>query len=207
MQPPLRTSSMRSLGGAANCFANESFVDELAVAAEVDPLMFRLRHLDDPRAREVLETAAHTAEWGTELPAGVGRGMAFARYENDAAYVAMVAQVAVDEETGRVHVQRLVVAHDCGMIVNPDGVRHQVEGNVLQAVSRALKEEVRFDAHGQTTLDWETYPILTFSEAPELEVVLINRSDQPAMGAGEPATVTVAAAIANAIYAATGARL
>jgi CO/xanthine dehydrogenase Mo-binding subunit len=206
-QPPLRTSSMRSLGGAGNTFANESFMDELAAAAEADPLAFRLRHLDDSRAREVLEAVARAAAWGTELPAGEGRGVAFARYENDAAYVAMVAQVAVDEATGAVRVQRVVVAHDCGLIVNPDGVRHQVEGNVLQAVSRALKEEVRFDARGQTSLDWEAYPLLTFSEAPELDIVLINRPDQPPMGAGEPATVTVAAAIANAIYAATGARL
>jgi CO/xanthine dehydrogenase Mo-binding subunit len=101
----------------------------------------------------------------------------------------------------------MVVAHDCGLIVNPDGVRNQVEGNVIQALSRALKEEVRFDAGGQTTMDWEDYPILTFSEAPELEIVLINRPDEPSLGAGEPATVTVAAAIANAVYAATRARL
>jgi CO/xanthine dehydrogenase Mo-binding subunit len=121
--------------------------------------------------------------------------------------VATVAHVAVDEATGVVRVQRMVVAHDCGLIVNPDGVRNQVEGNVIQALSRALKEEVRFDTGGQTTVDWEDYPILTFSEAPELEIVLINRLDEPSLGAGEPATVTVAAAVANAIYAATRARL
>jgi CO/xanthine dehydrogenase Mo-binding subunit len=206
-QPPLRTSSMRSLGGAANTFANESFMDELAAAAEADPLAFRLRHLDDPRALAVLEAAAQAADWGTALPNGEGRGLAFARYGGHEAYVAMVAHVAVDAASGTVRVRRITVAHDCGLIINPDGVRNQIEGNVLQALSRALKEEVHFDAHGPTSLDWETYPILTFSEVPELDVVLINRTDQPPMGAGEPATVTVAAAVANAIYAATGARL
>jgi CO/xanthine dehydrogenase Mo-binding subunit len=204
---PLRTSSMRTLGGAGNTFANESFMDELAYAAEMDPLAFRLRHLDDPRGRDVLEAAARAAGWGDSLPAGEGRGVSFACYENDQAYVAMVAHVVVDEVTGAVRVRRVVVAHDCGLIVNPDGVRNQVEGNVIQALSRALKEEIRFDAGGQTTVDWEGYPLLTFSEAPEVEVVLLNRPDQPPLGAGEPATVTVASAVANAIYAATHARL
>src|SRR5262249_58141550 len=125
---------------------------------------------------------------------------------NDQAYVAMVAHVAVDEMTGAVRVRRMVVAHDCGLIVNPDGVRNQVEGNVMQALSRALKEEVRFDAGGQTTVDWEGYPILTFSEAPEMEVALINRPDEPALGAGEPATVTVAAAVAHTVLPAPPAR-
>jgi CO/xanthine dehydrogenase Mo-binding subunit len=204
---PLRTSSMRSLGGAGNTFANESFMDELAAAAEADPLAFRLRHLDDPRGRAVLETAAQACGWGEAVPAGEGRGLAFACYENDQAYVAMVAHVAVDGATGVVRVRRIVVAHDCGLIVNPDGVRNQVEGNVIQALSRALKEEVRFDSGGQTTVDWAGYPILTFSEVPAVEVVLINRTDEPSVGAGEPATVTVAAAVANAVHAATGARL
>jgi CO/xanthine dehydrogenase Mo-binding subunit len=206
-EAPLRTSSMRSLGGVGNTFANESFMDELASAAEMDPLAFRLRHLDDPRGRDALEAAARTAGWGEALPAGEGRGLSFARYENDQAYVATVAHVAVDEATGEVRVRRIVVAHDCGLIVNPDGVRNQVEGNVIQALSRTLKEEVRFDAGGQTTVDWEDYPILTFSESPELEITLINRPDEPSLGAGEPATVTVAAAVANAVYAATRARL
>jgi CO/xanthine dehydrogenase Mo-binding subunit len=182
-QPPLHTSSMRSLGGAANTFANESFMDELAAAAEADPLAFRRRHLSDPRALAVLDAAAAASGWesGEPLPAGTGRGLAFARYENELAYVAMVAEVAVDNSTGAVQVRRLTVAHDCGLIVNPDGVRNQVEGNVLQGLSRALKEEVRFDSHGQTSVDWESYPILTFSE--------------------------VAAAVANAICSATGARI
>jgi CO/xanthine dehydrogenase Mo-binding subunit len=137
----------------------------------------------------------------------MGRGIAFAHYENNQAYVAMVAEVEVDQASGDVRVRRVVVSHDCGLIINPDGVRNQIEGNVIQALSRALKEEVRFDQNGQTSLDWEAYPILTFSEAPEIEIVLINRPDQPSLGAGEPATITVAAAVANAVYAATGARL
>ncbi len=206
-RPPLRTSSMRSLGGAGNTFANESFMDELAAAAEADPLEFRLRHLDDPRAGTVLAAAAQAAEWGLPLPPGEGRGVAFARYENTEAYVAMVAHVALDQESGALQLRRIVVAHDCGLIINPDGVRNQIEGNVIQAASRALKEEISWDANGQTTLDWESYPILTFSQVPQIDVLLIDRPDQPSVGAGEPATVTVAAAIANAVYAAAGIRL
>lgn len=204
---PLRTSSMRSLGAFANTFANESFMDELAAANGVDPVAFRLRHLEDLRARDVIEAAAHSAGWGSALPPGEGRGIAFARYENFEAYVATVAHVRVDAESGAVRLLRVVVAHDCGIIINPDGVRNQIEGNVIQSVSRALKEEVRFDTAHIASQDWESYPILTFSEVPEIEVVLINRPEEPAVGAGEPATITTAPAIANAIFVATGARL
>lgn len=204
---PLRSSSMRSLGGAANTLANESFMDELAAAARVDPLAFRLRHLSDLRAREVLETAARSAGWGTPLPPGEGRGIAFAQYENEAAYVAAAAHVRVDSKSGEVHVKRVTVAHDCGLIINPDGVRNQVEGNVIQSVSRALKEQVTFDESRVTSADWDSYPILKFSEVPEVEAVLIDRPAEKAVGAGEPATITTAPAIANAIFAATGARL
>lgn len=204
---PLRTSSLRSLGGAANTFANESFMDELAAAAKTDPLEFRLRHLTDPRAHDVLRAAARRGDWGAPLPAGEGRGLAFARYENSEAYVAAVAHVRVNASTGAIRLLQVTVAHDCGLIIDPDGVRNQIEGNVIQAASRALKEEVRFDATGVTSLDWQTYPILTFSEVPEVVIELIDRPDEPSVGAGEPATVTTAPAIANAIYAATGARL
>ncbi len=204
---PLRVSSFRSLGATANTFANESFMDELAHAADCDPLEFRLRHLDDPRACDVLSAAAERADWGRALPDGYGRGLAFARYENIEAYVAMVAEVRVEEATGVVRVTRVVAAHDCGLIVNPDGVRNQVEGSVIQGLSRALKEEVHFDTSAITSVDWETYPILTFSEVPEIEVVLLDRPDQPSVGAGEPATVVVAPAVANAVFAATGARI
>jgi CO/xanthine dehydrogenase Mo-binding subunit len=204
---PLRTSAMRSLGATGNTFANESFMDELASAAGADPVAFRLNHLVDPRARAVIEAAAQRANWGGPLPVGIGRGIAFARYENREAYVATVAEVGVDEESGAVTLRRMIVAHDCGLIVNPDGLRNQIEGNVIQSASRALKEEVHFDSHRITSLDWESYPILTFSEVPEIDIVLLSRPAEPAVGAGEPATITTAAAIANAIAAATGARL
>ena len=204
---PLRTSSMRSLGGAANTFANESFVDELAAAAKIDPLEFRLRHLDDPRAIAVVKAAAERAGWGAALPAGEGRGIAFAQYDTDQAYVAAVAHVRVDAQTGEVRVKRIVVAHDCGLIINPDGTKNQIEGNVIQSASRALKERVTWADSHITSLNWETYPILKFSEVPEVEIVLIDRPDEPPLGAGEPATVTTAPAIANAIFAATGARV
>jgi nicotinate dehydrogenase subunit B len=204
---PLRFSSMRSLGAFANTFANESFMDELAAAAGADPLAFRLSYLDDPRARAVLEAASRRAGWGEPLPAGEGRGLAFARYENTEAYVATVAEVVVDGATGAVRVRRIVVAHDCGQIINPDGVRNQIEGNVIQSLSRALKEEVQFTPTGITSLDWESYPILTFSEIPEIITELIDQPGQPPVGSGEPATVTTAPAIANAIYAACGARV
>ena len=204
---PLRSSSLRSLGATANAFANESFMDELAAAAGSDPLDFRLRHLDDPRARAVLAAAAERAGWGTTLPSGEGLGLAFARYENDEAYVATVAHARVDETTGAVRLLRVVVAHDCGLIVNPDGLRNQIEGNIIQGASRALKEAVQFAGAEITSLDWSTYPILTFSEIPDIEIILIDHPEEKAVGAGEPTTITIAPAIANAIYAATGARI
>lgn len=213
-QSPLRGSSFRSLGGAENTFANESFMDELTDIAHADPLEYRLRHLSDPRCREVLEAAAEKAGWEARPSPRPkknalveGRGLAFAQYENDQAIVACVVFVEVNTETGAVRVKRVVVAHDCGLIINPDGVRNQIEGNVIQSLSRALKEEIKFDEYQVTSVDWETYPILKFSEVPDVEIVLINRPDQPALGAGEPSQVTTAAALANAIFDATGARL
>jgi nicotinate dehydrogenase subunit B len=212
----LRVSSFRSLGGSMNTFANESFIDELAAAAGVDPVEYRLRYLADPRERAVLNAAAEKAGWESrpsprthdnELPEREGRGVAFARYENDQAIVACIAEVQVEQNTGVVRVTRVVVAQDCGLIINPDGVKNQIEGNVIQSLSRALKEEVHFDEMRITSVDWQTYPILTFSEVPEVDIVLINRPDQPSVGAGEPATVTTAAAVANAIFDATGVRL
>jgi len=136
-----------------------------------------------------------------------GRGLAFARYENDQAIVACIAFVQVDLNNGTIRVPRIVVAHDCGLIINPDGLKNQIEGNVIQSLSRALKEEIKFDQIRQTSVDWESYPILKFSEVPEIEIVLINRPEQPALGAGEPTTVTTAAAVANAIFDASGLRL
>ena len=212
----LRVSSFRSLGGAANTFANESFMDELAAAAGVDPVEYRLRYLTDPRERAVLMAAAEKAGWtlrarpspsSPESTLAEGRGVAFTRYENDQAIVASIAEVQVEKSTGAVQLKRIVVAQDCGLIINPDGVKNQIEGNVIQSLSRALKEEVRFDEREIMSVDWQTYPILTFSEVPEIEIVLVNRPDQPAVGVGEPSTVTTAAAVANAIFDATGVRL
>ena len=210
----LHVSSFRTLGGMQNTFANESFMDELAAAAGVDPLEYRLRYFTDPRERAALEAAAAKANWESRpspsrdaSSVAEGRGIAFARYENDQAIVACIAEVQVERASGIVRVKRIIVAHDCGLIINPDGVKNQIEGNVIQALSRALKEEVKFNELRITTTDWASYPILTFSETPEIEIVLINRSDQPALGAGEPSTVTTAAAVANAIFDATGIRL
>ena len=211
---PIHASSMRSLGGAENTFANESFMDELAAVAGVDALEFRLRYLDEPRLREVLQAAAEKYGWDSHPSPLIiqgdvmeGRGVAFGRYENDETIVACIAQVQVNRETGLVTVNRMVVAHDCGLIINPDGVRNQVEGGVIQSLSRALKEEVKFDEYRIHSVDWDTYPILKFSEVPDIEIVLVNRPDEPALGAGEPATITTAAAVANAIFDATGVRL
>ncbi len=211
---PLRSSSFRSLGGAENTFANESFMDELAAAAGMDPLEFRLRYLAEPRAREVLQAAAEKSGWEkrpspqrTQDNLAEGRGLAYAQYENDQALVACIAQVQVDRSSGAVRVRRVVVAHDCGLIINPDGLKNQIEGNVIQSLSRALKEEVKFTETRITSVDWDSYPILKFSEVPEIDIVLINRPDQPALGAGEPSQVTTAAAVANAIYDAVGVRL
>ncbi|MGA9191917.1 MAG: molybdopterin cofactor-binding domain-containing protein, partial [Anaerolineales bacterium] len=200
-------SAMRTLGGAANTFANESFMDELADLAGTDPLTFRLNHLDDERGIAALQAAADRAGWGQPLPDGTGRGLAYARYENDGAYVATVAQVRVDPERGAVHVERLISAHDCGLIVNPDGVTNQIEGNLIQSLSRALFEEITFDETHITSSDWDTYPILRFSDLPKVEVVLLNQPDEPLVGAGEPASICTAPAVANAIFDACGARL
>ncbi len=212
----LRPSALRSLGGAANTFANESFMDELAAAAGVDPVEFRLRHLDDPRSRAVIQQAADLAGWPScpapgpdagGTGAANGRGIAFLRYENTLAYCAMVADVTVDRESGQIHVNRVTVGHDCGLIINPDGLKNQIEGNVIQATSRALKEQVTFDQSRVTSVDWRSYPILTFPEIPTVDIALINQPHEPAWGVGEIATLPVAAAIANAVFDATGRRL
>ena len=213
---PIRASALRGLGSPQNTFANESFMDELAAGAGVDPLEFRLRHLSDPRAKAVLEAAAKRAGWTSRpSPPKVGqgemtrsgRGVAFVQYDRTEAYVATVAEVEVNHADGQVRVKRVVVAHDCGLIINPDGLTNQIEGNVIQATSRSLKEEVKFDSSMVTSLDWTAYPILRFPEIPEVVVELINRPDQPAVGAGEATTSAIPAAIANAIFDATGGRL
>ena len=213
---PIRASALRGLGSPQNTFANESFMDELAGAAGMDPLEFRLRHLSDPRAQAVLQAAAKRAGWisrpspqkdGQGAGTNGGRGIAFVQYDRTEAYVAAVAEVDVNQADGQVRIKRVVVAHDCGLIINPDGLRNQIEGNVIQATSRTLKEEVKYDGSMLTSLDWTSYPILRFPEIPEVIIELINRSDQPPVGAGEATTSAIPAAIANAIFDATGARL
>lgn len=205
-ESPVRASALRSLGAHANVFAIECFIDELAEAAGADPVEFRLRHLKDARAKAVIEKAAQMAGWkSNEKGDGErGRGIAFARYKNLAAYFAVVAEVRVSEE---VRVTRMWAAVDVGQIINPDGVINQIEGGIIQTVSWTLKERVDFDRHGVTTRNWEEYPILTFVEAPEVEVALINRPDTPPVGAGEGTQGPVSAAIANAIHNALGVRL
>ena len=212
---PLRPSALRGLSAYPHTFANESFMDELAAGAKADPIAFRLRYLKDERARTVIATVAKLAKWqpgpfdtaaGGELMRG--RGIAFCQYENENAYAAVVAEVEVARSTGLVRVKRMYAAQDCGLIVNPDGVRNQVEGCLVQGMSRALFEEVAFNRGGTTATDWFSYPIARFDDVPEVvEVALVNRLDKPSVGAGEASTCPVAAAIGNAIFHATGARL
>jgi CO/xanthine dehydrogenase Mo-binding subunit len=205
-QSPLRTSAMRALGGHANAFAIECFMDELAAAAGADPVEFRLRHLKDARARAVIEKAAGMAKWqpGEKGNGERGRGIGFARYKNLAAYFAVIAEVNIAED---VRVTRMWAAVDVGQAINPDGVINQIEGGMIQTVSWTLKERVDFDRRGVTTRTWDDYPILGFAEAPEVEVALINRPEAPPVGAGEGTQGPVSAAIGNAIYNALGARL
>jgi len=203
---PVRTSALRALGGFTNVFAIESFADELAHAAGRDPLAFRLDHLTDPRGRAVLEAVARRARWGEGKRApGRGRGLAWTRYKNAATYVAIVAEVVV--ERGALRVERAFAAVDAGRIVNPDGLRNQIEGGMVQSTSWTLKESVQFDGPRIASLDWDGYPILTFEEAPELDVELIDRPGEPSLGAGEASQGPMAAAIANAAFDATGVRV
>jgi CO/xanthine dehydrogenase Mo-binding subunit len=203
LEMPLRTSALRALGAYLNVFAIESFMDELA--GDVDPVTYRLRYLHDPRARAVVEAAAERAGWWDRSPAeSHGYGFAFARYSNHGAYCAVVAQVEAESE---VRVEKLTLAVDAGLIVNPDGLRNQVEGGAIQSTSWTTREQVRFDRTRVTSADWETYPILRFSEVPQVDVVLLDRPDEPCLGAGETAQGPTAAAIANALTDALGIRV
>lgn len=210
---PLRVSALRTLGGYHNVFALESFMDELALAAGADAVEFRLRHLKDPRAKAVIEAAAKKAGWkpGTNLaPAGKtmrGRGIGFAKYKNLATYVAVIADVAVDRNSGAIRVSRLVAAADAGLIINPNGLANQIEGGCIQSTSWTLHEAVRFDRQRVASRDWTGYPILTFPEVPEIDVVLLNHPSEEALGAGEASQGPTAAAIANALANATGRRV
>jgi nicotinate dehydrogenase subunit B len=209
-ESPLRVSSMRGLGAYGNIFALESFMDELAYVAKIDPIELRLKYLQDKRARAVIEAAAEKVGWGEggrSFREGSGRGMAFSRYKNQAAYVAVIVDLHVERSAGQIEIERAVIAADAGQIVNPDSLSSQLEGGFLQAVSWTLKEQVRFDSDGITTTDWYSYPIHRFPDIPEIEVVLINRQDQPFLGSGEACPGPAAAAVANAIFDAVGIRL
>jgi len=207
---PLRTSSMRGLGAYANVFAIESFMDELAHTAGTDPVEFRLSHLKDERARAVINAAARKAGWrrGERLQGeGRGRGIAFAQYKNRQCYTAIVVELSVNRTSGQISLERAIIAADAGQIVNPDGLSNQLEGGFLQSASWTLKEQVTFDKHGITSRDWDSYPVLRFTDSPTIETVLVNRPDTPFLGSGEGAQGPAPAAIANAIYDAVGIRL
>jgi len=207
---PLRVSALRSLGAYMNVFAIESFMDELAAAAGKDPVEFRLAHLEDPRARDVVRTAAERFGWkaGAAARTGSGQGFAFAQYKNHAAYCAVACEVDVDLDTHRPRIGRVVAAVDSGQVVNPDGLRNQIEGAIVQSASWTLYERVSFDARRIRSIDWSTYPILRFDSAPRsIEVHVIDRPGAPFLGSGEAGQGPAAAAIANGIAHASGRRL
>jgi CO/xanthine dehydrogenase Mo-binding subunit len=202
---PIRVSALRTLGAYANIFAIESFLDELASQLGVDPVAFRLQHQADPRARAVIEAAAKAAGWkpGAKSDGSHGMGIGFGRYKNFSAYCAVVAEVEVAE---KIRVSRVWAAVDAGLIINPDGLKNQIEGGVVQAISWTLKEALQWDAERITSRSWENYPILKFDEVPEIEVVLLNQPDMAGLGTGECAAGPTAAAIGNALWHALGVR-
>jgi nicotinate dehydrogenase subunit B len=206
---PLRVSSLRSLGAYMNVFSIESFMDQLAAAAHVDPVEFRLRHLEDPRARDVVMLAAQKFGWGKRVvPANHGLGFAFARYKNLASYCAIACEVAVEPDTGDVRLLHATAAIDSGEIVNPDGIRNQTEGGILQSMSWTLFEAVEFNDTRVTTKDWASYPILRFAHVPDsVEVHVIPRPGEPFLGAGEAAQGPAAGALGNAVANAIGTRI
>ena len=206
---PLRVSAMRGLGAYGNIFAIESFMDELAHAAGIDPVEFRLNNLNDPRAQAVIRAAAEKAGWQPHQNLGEnrGRGIAFAQYKNRQCYATVVVDLQVDPESGEIHLERAIIAAEAGQVVNPDGLSNQLEGGFVQSASWTLKEQVNFDENGVIASDWDSYPILRFPETPKIETVLINRPELPFMGSGEAAQGPTPAAIANAIYNAVGVRL
>ncbi|HEX4524447.1 MAG TPA: molybdopterin cofactor-binding domain-containing protein [Casimicrobiaceae bacterium] len=209
---PLRPSNFRAPGKVANCFAVESFTDILAAAARRDAVEFRLQGLSDPRGVEVIRRAAALIGWqprpspapGT---AGAGRGFAYMHYKHNESYVAMAIEADVDKSSGAIRVRRVACAHDCGLIINPATLKAQIEGNILQTLSRTLFEEVAFDRSRVTSVDWASYPILRFPDAPEILIELVNRPAEPPLGAGEASATPVPAALANAVYDAVGARV
>jgi len=210
IQPmPIRVSALRTLGAYANVFALESFMDELAAAAGADPVAFRLAHLKDPRARAVIEKVAQMANWkaGEKGDLARGRGVGFAKYKNLSCYCAVVADIAVDRANGHVRVTQAWSAADAGLVINTDGLTNQIEGGIIQSTSWTLHEEVKFDKHGILSRDWSNYPILTMPEVPKVEVALIDRPDERALGSGEASQGPAVAAVANAFVHATGRRI
>ncbi len=214
---PFRPSWIRTPGRMQNTYANECFVDEIAAAAKADPIDFRLKYLDpaDKRGIETLNRVAALAKWqkrpspqrdatGNVLR---GRGVSYVKYELVRTYVAVVAEVEVDRTAGTIKVPKVYVAHDCGQIINPDGLRNQIDGNVIQMVSRTLIEELKFDRSHVTSLDWESYPVIAFPDVPEIVIDLIDRPAERPWGAGEPAAAVIPSAISNAVFDATGIRL
>jgi nicotinate dehydrogenase subunit B len=209
---PFKPAWIRSPGRMQNSFANESFFDEIAAQAKMDPLEARLRYLQDERGKAVLERLATLSAWRTWSKSShgakhAGHGLAYTKYELVRTYVGVVCEVEVDRNNGEILVKRFFVAHDCGQIINPDGLRNQIEGNVVQTVSRVLKEEILFSQSKVTSVDWASYPILRFEEVPEVVMELIDRPDQVPWGAGEPTAALVPAAIGNAVFDAIGVRL
>ena len=211
-----RSAHLRSPGRIENTFANESFIDELAYAAKADPAEYRLRVMKDPRGVAVIQRAMARATWQTRPGINPssrsgdiarGRGISYLRYSNNNTYVAAVAEVAVNRKTGEIRVERVCVAHDCGLVVNPDGTINQIEGGTIQTVSRTLMEAVRWDKREVLSRDWASYPILRHDQVPRVEVDLIDRPDQPTFAVGEPTPCAIPAAIGNAVFDATGARL
>jgi CO/xanthine dehydrogenase Mo-binding subunit len=207
---PLRPSNIRAPGKVANMFAMESFTDELAALGGADPVEFRLRGLSDARGIEVLKRTAAMIGWqtrGARSTSGTGRGIAYCHYKHSETYVGMAMEVEVARASGKIHVRRVACAHDCGLVINPDALRAQIEGNILQTLSRTLFEEVSFDRSRVTSTTWKTYPILTFLDVPEIRIDLVSRQNMPPLGGGEASSTPVPAALANAVYDACGARL
>jgi CO/xanthine dehydrogenase Mo-binding subunit len=206
LAPPVRTSALRGLGALPNVFAIECFMDELAERAGTDPVAYRLSLLSDPRARRIIEDVATRSNWANRGPAGTGHGlgMGWARYKNRAAYAAVAVELEVEQE---VRLKRVWCTSDAGLVINPDGGKNQLEGGIIQAASMTLKEQVMMAGEGVTSVDWSTYPILTFSEVPEIETVLIDASDLPTLGMGECTFGPTAAAIGNAVAHALGVRI
>ena len=212
---PFRPSWIRTPGRLQNTYANECFVDELAAAANMDPLEFRMKMLDDKRGLELLNRLAAVAKWekrpspqkSASGNVAKGRGVSYVKYELVRTYIGAVAEVEVDRSTGVIRVSKFTVVHDCGQIINPDGLKNQIEGNVIQTVSRTLIEEVKFDRSQVTSLDWLSYPILKFPQVPEIVIDLIDRPTEKPWGAGEPSAAVIPSAISNAVFDATGVRL